>query len=426
MTSLNIAIIGGGLTGLSAAIRAAEQGHQVELFEAAPELGGRTRSFFHAPSHTWIDNGPHLLIGAYERTIQLLKDVDALQNTTWQDALKLPLWDKKRSHFALETSAYLPFPLALILAVSKMPEHGIGMIPSLLKMALSMKKEQKGTVLEWFEKENIKKELQRDMLEVLCLGAMNEPMHCANAASFSYVLSQAFANHKTARLGWFKQPLSQALIAPLQQHCQNLGVKIHTSCRVLSLQAQADSCQIISRSSSSSRQTFDRVILATAPSVRNQLFDIKQDIESSPICNIHLWFKEKVTLSSPFIGGIGTYGQWFFDISHQFNENNHKNTQLSHLCAVISADQSHQSKQDKVTTVLAELQEITGIKTLKPVYQQVITVHAATHLVRPKEHISLPQCIIDACEQPVESELPATIETAVLRGEQAIEQLLNH
>ncbi|MDQ6955890.1 MAG: FAD-dependent oxidoreductase, partial [Mariprofundaceae bacterium] len=73
MKNANIAIIGGGLTGLTAAIRAAEQGHNVNLYEAAPQLGGRTQSFFHKPTQTWVDNGPHLLIGVYKRTIQLLK-----------------------------------------------------------------------------------------------------------------------------------------------------------------------------------------------------------------------------------------------------------------------------------------------------------------------------------------------------------------
>ncbi len=426
MPKIKLAVIGGGLTGLSAAIRAAELGHHVDLFEAAPELGGRTRSFFHKPSQTWIDNGPHLLIGVYAHTIQLLKDVDALQNTAWQDSLELPLWDRKRGHFSLKTSPYLPFPLALMRAVQQMPEHGLAMIPSILRLALSMKKYamengQKCTVAKWMQAVNIPKPLQRDMIEVLCLGAMNEAMDTANAASFANVLQQAFANHKTARLGWFTAPLSQAFITPLAERCKALGIRIHTSSRIQSLQSNQQHCTLTTRTGS---QTYDKIILAIPPTVRNKLLHIEQRVATRSISNIHVWFDEKITLSSPFIGGISTYGQWFFDISYQFHKKEGNKHHLSHLCAVISADTSIKSNQEKINAIINELQQITGKPDLKPIYQCIIAVQAATHLVRPVQPlVALPNHLIDACEQPTHGELPATIEAAIVRGEQAVLQL---
>ena len=426
MKKANIAIVGGGLTGLTAAIRAAELGHHVDLFEAAPELGGRTRSYFHKPSQTWVDHGPHLLIGVYERTIQLIKDVDALKNTAWQDSLELPLWDNRRGYFSLKTSPYLPFPLALMRAVQQIPEHGLAMIPSILRLALSMKKyslksKQKHTVAEWMQTANIPKPLQRDMIEVLCLGAMNEVMDTADAASFANVLQQAFANHKTARLGWFTAPLSQALIEPIAQHCKILGIRIYTSSRIQSLQSNQQRCTLTTRSGSKS---YDKVILAIPPTVRNKLLNIEHMIETRSITNIHLWFDRKITLSSPFIGGIGTYGQWFFDVSHQFHENDKNKHHLSHLCIVISADTSIKSNDEKLAQAIHELQKITGHTHLKPVHHRIITVQAATHLVRPTQpSFTLPNHFIDACEQPLSGELPATIESAIMRGEQAVLQL---
>ena len=420
MNTMNIAIIGGGLTGVTAAIRAAQLGHHVDVYESASELGGRTRSFFHAPTQSWIDNGPHLLIGAYTQTINLLKEVKAEQNITWQDSLTLPLWDEYRGHFALKTSPHLPFSLALMRAVQQLPQHGIKILPSLLRMAISLKmnglkmnglktnKAMSGTVSEWMQKARIHPSLQRDLLEVLCLGAMNEGMDTANAASFSEVLRRAFENHRSARLGWFSQPLSQALIAPLENHCKSLGVQIHRSSRVLKLTQTGQQTQLLTRHS---EQDYDAIIFATAPSVRNQLLGIKhekdQAIETRPICNIHLWFEENITLPSPFIGSIGTYGQWFFDVSQQM----HEKIALSHICAVISADNNLKSHDEQLAAVIKELQAITHRHDLTPKYHHIITVQAATHVVR--------KTWVDACEQPLPGELPATIESAVLRGEQA-------
>ncbi|MCK5307390.1 MAG: FAD-dependent oxidoreductase, partial [Zetaproteobacteria bacterium] len=176
-----IAIIGGGLCGVTSAIRLAEKGHQVHLYEAAPALGGRTRSFYDTTVNEWVDNGPHLLIGAYKATRKLLQSVGAGSNITWQQSLKLSLWDEQRGHFCLTPTPYLPFPLALMAALYRLPGHGIGSLLGLLRIDRSIKdrsmeRDDVTTVKSWMEAEKISPALQRDLIEPLCLGVMNEPM----------------------------------------------------------------------------------------------------------------------------------------------------------------------------------------------------------------------------------------------------------
>lgn len=71
--SRRIIVVGGGWAGLAAAVRLTERGHPVTLMEAAPSLGGRARSVNHRGMA--LDNGQHILIGAYERTLRLMRDV---------------------------------------------------------------------------------------------------------------------------------------------------------------------------------------------------------------------------------------------------------------------------------------------------------------------------------------------------------------
>ena len=73
---MKVAVVGGGLAGLAIALGCEENGHDVTLFEASAELGGRMKT-------QWEDNHPldvgfHVLHTAYS-TVKRWIDLDALQ-----------------------------------------------------------------------------------------------------------------------------------------------------------------------------------------------------------------------------------------------------------------------------------------------------------------------------------------------------------
>ncbi len=57
-----IAIVGGGLAGLSAMVRLVEAGQHVELFESRPILGGRAGSFLDPTTKQLTDNCQHVTL----------------------------------------------------------------------------------------------------------------------------------------------------------------------------------------------------------------------------------------------------------------------------------------------------------------------------------------------------------------------------
>ncbi len=415
-----IAVIGGGVAGLTAAIRLAEQGKAVHLFEAAPELGGRTRSFFDKTTGQYCDNGPHLMIGAYSATRRLLEDCHAAQNVHWQEHLNLPLWDAERGHFQLRTVPWLPFPLALMLGLIRLPAHQHASALALIKLSRRTSLTSGQTVKEWLEPLNIPPLLQQDMLEPLCLGTMNEYPDTAPAASFRYVLDESFSSHKSACLGWFRLPLSEALIEPLRIKAGKLGVSIHVGNRIRHTQTSASGIQL-----NAGDMKFQHLIVTTPIWASGQITGLgmqQAEVETRPITNLHLWYDEPVNLGSPsgqpLLGGIGTLGQWFFDISSQMDEH----SDLQHIAIVISADPLDCRDSGWMDVVTRELAEISGQPhALHPVHRRVIQERRATVLARSRTHDSArhPAWLIDASEWPQPGELPATIEAAVRRGEQA-------
>ena len=67
------AVIGAGWAGCAAAVALAAGGHRVSLFEAARTLGGRARRV--ELDDRALDNGQHILLGAYRSTLALMKQV---------------------------------------------------------------------------------------------------------------------------------------------------------------------------------------------------------------------------------------------------------------------------------------------------------------------------------------------------------------
>ena len=87
---VRVAIIGAGIAGLAAAAKLAEQDIKTTLFEAGSQLGGRARSVaveFNGQA-VQLDNGQHILLGAYHETLKLLAQVEVREE---QAFMRLPL-----------------------------------------------------------------------------------------------------------------------------------------------------------------------------------------------------------------------------------------------------------------------------------------------------------------------------------------------
>ena len=80
MKRKKVCVVGAGWAGLAAAIGATQGGHQVTVLEASRILGGRARTLAADVTHTLpygsatlLDNGQHVLIGAYRETLALMR-----------------------------------------------------------------------------------------------------------------------------------------------------------------------------------------------------------------------------------------------------------------------------------------------------------------------------------------------------------------
>lgn len=77
-------IIGGGISGLTAASYLVSKKIKVTLLESSPKLGGRAYSFFDQETQTILDNGQHIMMGCFNETLDLLNLIEAKDNFIFQ------------------------------------------------------------------------------------------------------------------------------------------------------------------------------------------------------------------------------------------------------------------------------------------------------------------------------------------------------
>ncbi len=109
---VKIVVIGGGFAGLAAAIALQERRHEVLLLERRGVLGGRATSFPDALSGEQVDNGTHLMVGAYAETLDLVRRAGAADCLLEQENLRLDYLDE-RGPTSLDCPP-LPAPLHLL------------------------------------------------------------------------------------------------------------------------------------------------------------------------------------------------------------------------------------------------------------------------------------------------------------------------
>lgn len=256
MKARRLAVIGGGWAGLATAVEACQRGYQVSLFEMAAHLGGRARSLPVQPDGgPALDNGQHILIGAYTQSLQLMA---MLGVDPEQALLRLPLRLRYPSYEGLRLRPGWP----LLSFARGVLCHDAWSLSARIKLL--------STAGRWLLKRfNCAPELSvaqlcaglpppvlQDLIAPLCVAALNTPASQASAQVFLRVLRDAlFSGWGSSDLLLPRLGLSDLLAEPARLWLAQRGAELQLGRRVQSLARQDGYWRV-------DDQAFDAVILA--------------------------------------------------------------------------------------------------------------------------------------------------------------------
>ncbi len=254
MSGQSLAVVGAGWAGLAAAVRATEAGHRVTLYDMAPHPGGRARAVTH--DGFVLDNGQHILIGAYRETLALMRSVGA-EPDALLDRRPLSLTDPQGRGLALRRGPAVPAFVRAVLALTAWPlSERLALLATALRWRLGgFRAEPQRTVADLVSA--LPARVQATLIEPLCVAALNTPSSQASAQVFLRVLRDAlFSGPGAADLLLPRVPLSALLPTPAARWLEQHGAALRWATRVQHIEPAADARWRVDG------DTFDTVLLA--------------------------------------------------------------------------------------------------------------------------------------------------------------------
>lgn len=317
------AIIGGGWAGIACAVELTQRGESVELFEAAPQLGGRARSFnWHGIE---IDNGPHLLLGAYRQTLKLVATLGTpphlqrrpLQLNGPDLGLRLP---------DLPAPWHLAAGLLTCRGLSVSEKwQAARLIQRLARQQWRIKPAQ--TLQDFLHVQRQSETSIARLWQPLALAALNTPINQADAQTFVAVLRDSLGADADASHALFVQgPLTRLISEPAKAWLMARGQSVHQGQRIHSLRHTAahwefldasENClgrakHLVLATSALAAVRLLKPLLAHHPAMQHPLAALTQ-LRWLPITNQWLWFNAPLHLPYPLqLLGEGD-APWLFE-----------------------------------------------------------------------------------------------------------------
>ncbi len=392
---MSVHVIGAGLAGLAAACQLTELGHKVVIFEAAPQAGGRTRSYFDKQLGCRIDNGNHLLLSGNISALSYLHRLGARRSLTGPAEPVFPFRDVKTGEAWTLRMNQGSFPWWMLLPSRRVPGTSLHNYRTLLRLKNARPSDRVGSLLAGSGN------LYNKLLKPLAISILNTMPEEASAAALHTVIAETMSRGGYATLPrWARVGLSETFVDPAIDWLRARGTEIHFGERVTAL-TQGQS-----------------TVVATPPWVAAELLpDLVVPTEFESICNIHFKYQMEPG-EAGFWGLVNGMAEWVFA---------HKEV----VSVTISAANRYNALdgEDIVRQVWAELAKLFSLDAELPPYR-LLWEKRATIRTTPEQMARRPGTRTHIANVVLAGDwtdtgLPATIEGAIRSGNAAAMALMH-
>lgn len=406
-------VIGAGLSGLSAAVRLADKGARVEIIEAAPQAGGRCRSYFDPSLGQVIDNGNHFVLSGNHATMDYLKLIGSTDKLVGSPRSGVPFVDiKSGARWTLAPSEG-PIPFWLFNRTRRVPDTHAGDYFALFKLLAARKDQRIRDVI------SCEGPLWDRLLHPFFLGALNTEPADASAALAAALVRETFAKGGRAyRIRIAHPTLAAAFVDPALSFLKSRDAHARFGARLRRIVFDADHALALECAEETiPLSPADVVVLATPPwSARELVPEVPAPDEFRAIVNAH--FKRPGPPGAPLmLGVLGGTAQWIFSFEDRIS------ITVSGADAIVDDD-----REKLAASFWDDVKAALGLSEPLPSWQ-IVKEKRATFAASPEQAARRPPArtrwhnLVLAGDW-TDTGLPATIEGSIRSGRTAAELAL--
>ena len=441
-----VIVVGAGWAGLAAAVELSRYNVPVTVLESAKQIGGRARRvpFRHHHSEPQsenhaisVDNGQHLLIGAYESTLSMLRTIDVKEDAVFKRInLSMNVVYGPQQAVNIKTPN-LPAPLHLAWGLLTASGLSVGERLAALRFSRCVQKQdftlaEDETCASLFKRHHQPPKVVKTLWEPLCLVGLNTRIEHASAEVFLRMLREAFAHTRfDSNLLLAQKDLSDVFPDPAMDYIERQGGSVQLGRRVMELHVNHEAISGLTLEDRSLKA--HHVILATPYHVTAKLCranpltaDLSANLEkfkSNPICTVFLQYPPEVALDHDMLGMANTLSQWVFDRKIY--------GQRGLLAVLIGGSGAHMNLNNTqlIDTVSQELAQYfshwpTPVQAMV-VREKRATFHCGVNINKIRPPNKTPTRGLWIAGDYTNTGLPATLESAVRSGVRAARGVLD-
>ncbi|MFD4585216.1 hydroxysqualene dehydroxylase HpnE [Streptomyces sp. NPDC058423] len=320
-------VVGGGIAGVTAALRLADAGLCVTLLENRPRLGGLAFSF--RRGELTVDNGQHVYLRCCTAYRWFLDRVDGARLAPLQPRLDVPVLDAAHPggpRLGRLRRTALPVPLHLAASLAGYPHLSLAERVAVGRAAFALKGlDPADPALDgvdfatWLRRHGQSARAVEALWDLVGVATLNATAPNASMALAAMVFRTGLLSDPgAADIGWARVPLGELHDTLARKALDTAGVRTELRTRVSEVTRADDGRWNVT--AGAGRLTADAVVLAVPQREAHALLpegaldepDRLLAIGTSPILNLHVIYDRPV-LRRPFFAALGSPVQWVFD-----------------------------------------------------------------------------------------------------------------
>jgi squalene-associated FAD-dependent desaturase len=289
---MKVAVVGGGLAGLAAALELVDSGHDVTVLEARPTLGGKVQTLpeREGDPDPPPDNGQHIALGCFTDYLAFLKRIGSA-NEVERLPFGLTVIDERGRR------ATIAYGLRSLLRYRHLGLRDRLRIALLLARLPRLEPRAWETFGEFLRRHGQTPAAIERFWDVFIRPGLNLPTDEVDARAAWFTVIRALRSGRAASdLVLPKAPLGAMHGDAAGRALERAGARVRTGARVDDLgELEADA-----------------IILALPPGEASRLLGEDWSFDSSPIVSVHLLF-DRVILEPALAALLGSHAHWIFD-----------------------------------------------------------------------------------------------------------------